>query len=69
MNSTKKHKRNHMFLHEIGKKLIQITLYLSNYENRLYFLYFVKYSSIYRSITHILSRIGCYLLTLHSICT
>ncbi|EEL61177.1 hypothetical protein bcere0025_61420 [Bacillus cereus F65185] len=27
-----------MFLHEIGKKLIQITLYLSNYENRLYFV-------------------------------
>ncbi len=36
-NSTKKQKENYIFLHEIGKKLIQITLYLFNHVNMIYF--------------------------------
>lgn len=35
-----------MFLHEIGKKLIQITVYLFNRVNKRYFLYFSKWDDI-----------------------
>ncbi|ACO25842.1 hypothetical protein BCA_A0023 (plasmid) [Bacillus cereus 03BB102] len=69
MQFYKKAERNNMFLHEIGKKLIPITLYLFNSVNRSYFLYFGKSIGIYRPIIHILFRLGCYLSTLLSIYT
>ncbi len=45
-----------MFLHEIGKKLIQITLYLFKHVNRANFHYFGKWSSIHRKNIHSLSQ-------------